>query len=68
MQQGDDKPLEKPVIRMHAEEADNFLNLAAALKVILARTVLVGDLSRAEFFLMKYLQTYLKVSLITSSG
>ena len=66
MKQGDDKPLETPVIRMHADEADNFLNLAAALKTILARTVLVGDLPRAEFFLLNYLQMYLKVSLIIS--
>ena len=50
---------------MHAEEADNFLNLAAALKTILARAVLIGDLPRAEFFLMQYLQTYLKVNLVT---
>ena len=48
---------------MHVDEADNFLNLSAALKVILSRSILEADVPRARYFLEKYLQTYLKVLL-----
>ena len=50
-----------PILRMHEGEAENLLDLANALKIILARSVLRDDLPRAEYFLDKYLQKYLEV-------
>lgn len=47
---------------MHPDDADNFLKLAAALKIILGRTVRPDDLLRAELLLKEYLVGYLSVS------
>lgn len=58
---GDDQPAPLPKIRMHADDSDNFLKLAAALKVILARSIRTADLARARALLNEYLQGYLKV-------
>lgn len=49
---------------MHEEEAENILNLAAALKITLGRSILETDIPRAKHFLSRYLETYLKVSYV----
>lgn len=46
---------------MHEDDSNNFLKLAAALKIILARTVHEADISRAELLLGQYLEGYLEV-------
>lgn len=60
------EPTEKPKPRMHPDDANNFLKLAAALKIILGRTVQCADLPRAERLLKEYLEGYLSVSLTLS--
>ncbi|KZT00482.1 uncharacterized protein LAESUDRAFT_666136, partial [Laetiporus sulphureus 93-53] len=51
----------KPKRRMHADDADNFLSFATALKLILARTVYQPELDRARVLLEEYLQGYQRV-------
>ncbi|GBE84638.1 hypothetical protein SCP_0606170 [Sparassis crispa] len=58
----------KPERRMHPEDADNFLSLAAALKVIMGRSVNVTELPRACKLLQDYLINFLKVRLIYNLG
>ena len=41
---------------------DNFLKLAAALKIILGRSIQIAELPRAKMLLESYLGTFLKVS------
>lgn len=61
-QDGSDKnPAPLPEIRMHADDADNFLKLAAALKIILARSISLNELDRAEALLKSYLEGYYRV-------
>lgn len=56
------EPYAQPKVRMHPDDANNFLKLAAALKILLARTVRLEDLGRAENLLREYLEGYLVVS------
>ncbi|OCH83767.1 hypothetical protein OBBRIDRAFT_742729 [Obba rivulosa] len=53
---------DQPQPRMHPQDADNFLTLAAALKIILARTIDVSELERAQDLLQAYLLKYREVS------
>ncbi|KAG1875919.1 hypothetical protein C8R48DRAFT_669170 [Suillus tomentosus] len=46
---------------MHADDADNFLNLAAALKIILGRSISDADIPRAKKLLNKYLLRFLEI-------
>lgn len=46
---------------MHNQDANNFLSLAAAMKILLARTVDVADLPRARQLLQNYLDGFLEV-------
>ena len=63
----DEVPLTRPMIRMHKDEASNILNLAASLKILLARSVLLSELPRADALLGEYLQKYLEVRLKKST-
>ncbi|EMD32048.1 hypothetical protein CERSUDRAFT_77644 [Gelatoporia subvermispora B] len=51
----------KPERRMHPQDADNFLSLAAALKTILARSIELADLPRAHQLLQDYLHAFYKL-------
>lgn len=42
-------------------DEDNFLKLAAALKIILGRSICLTELPRAQALLESYLATFLKV-------
>lgn len=55
------EPFEQPKLRMHPDDADNFLKLAAALKIILGRSIQLTDIPRAENLLREYLIGYLSV-------
>ncbi|KZT04236.1 uncharacterized protein LAESUDRAFT_629493, partial [Laetiporus sulphureus 93-53] len=57
----EEAPASKPKRRMHADDADNFLSFATALKLILARTVYQPELDRARVLLEEYLQGYQRV-------
>ncbi|KAG1861529.1 hypothetical protein DFJ58DRAFT_839673 [Suillus subalutaceus] len=46
---------------MHADDADNFLNLAAALKIILGRSISDTDIPQAKELLNKYLLRFLEI-------
>lgn len=59
----DDASAERPILRIHPGDADNFLKLATALKIILGRSILLTDLDRAKELLQEYLQKYLEVSI-----
>ncbi|KAL5535628.1 hypothetical protein ACEPAF_3722 [Sanghuangporus sanghuang] len=48
-----------PPPRMHPDDSANFLKLAAALKIILGRSIRTADLSRAERLLKEYLCGFL---------
>ncbi|KAL5482971.1 hypothetical protein ACEPAI_9566 [Sanghuangporus weigelae] len=52
---------ERPRHRMHPDNAQNFLKLAAALKIVLGHTVHLADLDRAETLLKEYLEGYLTI-------
>ena len=52
---------EEPKRRMNEKDADNFLKLAAAMKLLLTRTVEVEYLDRAKELLEDYLTTLLEV-------
>lgn len=54
--------LAKPQRRMHPEDADNFLALAAALKILLARSIECDELQQARELLQSYLHKYREVS------
>ena len=57
-----EKPAPKPTKpRMQPADADNFLSLAATLKVLLARSVDIDELPRAQELLQNYLRGFLKV-------
>jgi hypothetical protein len=58
----DDKPIPKPApMRMHADDADFFLKLSAALKIVMARSIDVADLPRTQKLLQDYLLGFLRV-------
>ena len=57
----EEKPKEKPKCRMHDGDADNFLNLAAAMKILLARTITKSELPRARELLTDYWWRFVKV-------
>ncbi|KAG1816313.1 uncharacterized protein BJ212DRAFT_1480762 [Suillus subaureus] len=46
---------------MHADDADNFLNLAAALKIILGWSISDTDIPQAKELLNKYLLRFLEI-------
>ena len=46
---------------MQDGDDENFLKLAAALKILLGRTIHVAELPRARELLYDYLTTFLKV-------
>ncbi|TDL17025.1 hypothetical protein BD410DRAFT_816596 [Rickenella mellea] len=48
-------PPKPPSIRMHSDEASNFLRLATALKIILSSSIDEAQLDRAETLLEEYL-------------
>lgn len=48
---------------MHEDEPANFLKLAAALKILLGRSIRDVDIERAKENLLEYLEGYLKVSI-----
>ncbi|KAH9911971.1 hypothetical protein B0H21DRAFT_714183, partial [Amylocystis lapponica] len=51
----------KPKVRMHSQDADNFLSLASALKILMARTIDRSDLPRARSLLQNYLHGFMKI-------
>ncbi|KAH9928238.1 hypothetical protein B0H21DRAFT_712161 [Amylocystis lapponica] len=51
----------KPQPRMHAQDADNFLSLASALKILMARSIAKADLPRARQLLQDYLLGFMKI-------
>ncbi|TDL17694.1 hypothetical protein BD410DRAFT_807179 [Rickenella mellea] len=58
----DEEPAPKPTPpRMLREDSDNFLKLATALKIIMARSINVDDLPRARELLGSYLKGYLEM-------
>ena len=58
----DDEPIAKPApLRMHADDADIFLKLSAALKILMARSIKISDLPRAQELLQGYLLGFLRV-------
>ena len=61
---GDENPEPEPLPRMHEDDADNFLHLAAALKIILAHAVRDDEIGRAKELLYAYLQGFLRVRLL----
>ncbi|PSR72636.1 hypothetical protein PHLCEN_2v11495, partial [Hermanssonia centrifuga] len=52
-----EKP-EEPKRRMHPDDGNNFLNLAAAMKIILARTIAINDIPLAKLRLQNYLRGF----------
>ena len=58
----DEPPKPKPKCRMPEGDADNFLNLSAAMKILLARTITKSELPRARELLTDYWWRFLKVS------
>lgn len=52
---------------MHKDDPKVFLNLAAALKMLFARSILVGDLERAKGLLENFLYGFLQVSEVNES-
>lgn len=64
----DDEPSAKRVERMHPDDAKYFLHLAAALKLILGRSVNDADMPPAKFLLNKYLTRFVKVCSINGSA
>lgn len=61
----DAKPQPEPKSRMLQEDAENFLRLAAALKIILAHSIRDDDIPRAKTLLFTYLQTFLQVRFLS---
>ncbi|KAG2045524.1 hypothetical protein BDR06DRAFT_978149 [Suillus hirtellus] len=58
---GDDKPSTKPIPQMHPSAPDNFLKLAAALKIILGHSFRDANIPCAKELLCDYLMEYLKL-------
>ncbi len=56
-----EEPSPKPKRRMDPRDADNFLNLAAALKILLARSIDISELSRAQKLLQTFLDGFMTV-------
>lgn len=60
----DAKPAPKPGPNpMRLEDADTFLKLATALKIILARTILISHLVCVQSLLQDYLWMFVEVSI-----
>lgn len=51
-------------MQMHEDSGSNFLNLAAALKIILGWTIKDADIPRAKHLLHEYLIKFIKVRLV----
>ena len=58
----------EPRPRMLENDADNFLKLATALKIVLARSIKHQDIPRAKELLLSYLGEFLNVLLFELSG
>ncbi|THH06302.1 hypothetical protein EW145_g4183 [Phellinidium pouzarii] len=52
---------DKPKLRIHPQDANNFLKLAATLKIILGRKIRNVDIPRAKQLLSEYLHGYLEI-------
>jgi hypothetical protein len=48
-------------VKMVLDDADNFLKLAASLKIILGHVINAADIPRARTLLKEYLQGYVRV-------
>ncbi|PSR70650.1 hypothetical protein PHLCEN_2v13455 [Hermanssonia centrifuga] len=59
----EETPRPKPRRRMHPRDADNFLSLAAALKILLARSIEIADLDRAQELLQDFLDGFMEARL-----
>ncbi len=59
----EETPRPKPRRRMHLRDADNFLSLAAALKILLARSIEIADLDRAQELLQDFLDGFMEARL-----
>ena len=58
------KPTPKPPPNpMHHQDADAFLKLCTALKIIMARTIIISQLPRARSLLQDYLWLFVEVSI-----
>ena len=58
----DNEPAPRPVRRMLENEPKLLLNLAAAVKLMFARSLLVADFERAKGLLENFLYGFLQVS------
>ncbi len=56
-----DNPPPKPKRRMYPKDDDNFLCLAASMKILLARTINIEELPRAQTLLQDYLDGFHEV-------
>ena len=61
----DDRPKPKPQRRINLKDADNFLKLASAMKILLSRSVTQEELERAKELLQEYLVGFLEVRVIS---
>ncbi len=55
-------PRPEPTRRMDPRDADNFLKLAAALKILLARSIALSELDRAQELLQGFLDGFHEVN------
>ncbi|KAG1797180.1 uncharacterized protein BJ212DRAFT_1289954, partial [Suillus subaureus] len=55
------KASKKLVMQMHEDSGSNFLNLAAALKIILGQTVKDADIPQVKHILHEYLIKFIKI-------
>ncbi len=57
-----EEPKPEPTRRMDRRDADNFLKLAAALKILLARSIALSELDRAQELLQGFLDGFHEVN------
>ena len=57
----DDTQTPRPKRRMQPDDADMFLKLACALKIIMAQTIKDADMPRAKHLLFAFLLKFLEV-------
>jgi len=57
----DNKPADKPMLRMLPNDAESFLKLAMALKIIMARSMKDSNIPHARELLYGYLVGFLDV-------
>jgi hypothetical protein len=58
---------QRPLARMQDGDAENFLKLAASLKIILGRTVRRNEIGRAQKLLRAYLEVFQEVRFLLFS-